>query len=59
MGRRDRPAGLTNLYQRTRDADFQLHRSGGLDASGIQAALDRRMEVKREIWALQRQLDSQ
>jgi len=36
-----------------------LRRYCGLDESGIQTALDRRMEVKREIWALQRQLDSQ
>ncbi|VVO94792.1 hypothetical protein PS900_02524 [Pseudomonas fluorescens] len=35
-----------------------LRRYCGLDESGIQAALDRRMEVKREIWALQRQLDA-
>jgi hypothetical protein len=31
----------------------------GLDESGIQAARDRRDEVKQEIWALQRQLDAQ
>ncbi|MNT37237.1 hypothetical protein D3C72_1733650 [compost metagenome] len=36
-----------------------LRRYCGLDESGIQTALDRRMEVKREIWALQRQLDAQ
>ena len=28
-------------------------------AASSQTALDRRMEVKREIWALQRQLDAQ
>ncbi|MNV73127.1 hypothetical protein D3C71_1662590 [compost metagenome] len=36
-----------------------LRRYCGLDATGILTALDRRMEVKREIWALQRQLDAQ
>jgi hypothetical protein len=36
-----------------------LRRYCGLDESVIQAALDRRMEVKREIWALQRQLEGQ
>ena len=33
-----------------------LRRYVGLDESGIQAALERRMEVKREIWALERHL---
>lgn len=32
-----------------------LRRYGGLDESAIQAARERRMEVKREIWALERQ----
>ena len=29
-----------------------------LEESTVQTALDRRMEVKREVWALQRQLDA-
>jgi hypothetical protein len=29
----------------------------GLDEAGVRAARERRMEVKREIWKLQRQLD--
>jgi hypothetical protein len=33
-----------------------LRRYAGLDESRIQAARERRMEVKREIWALERQL---
>lgn len=32
-----------------------LRRYGGLDESAIQAARERRMEVKREIWAFERQ----
>jgi hypothetical protein len=36
-----------------------LRRYCGLDESVIQTALDRRMEVKREIRALQRQLEGQ
>ena len=33
-----------------------LRRYGGLDESAVQAARERRMEVKREIWAFERQL---
>lgn len=36
-----------------------LHRYCGLDESGINAALERRMEVKREIWAFEDQLRRQ
>ena len=32
-----------------------LRRYGGLDESAVQAARERRMEVKREIWAFERQ----